>query len=110
METYSVDFSIPREPSAYRRTEHFRYRFHRRTDPEITGEVVRECIENGRVKPTAASDRRIFEAEVDGITWWVIVKFLNEAFVKDSEKHLALTAYAPDEHEKTKEEWKNYDG
>lgn len=112
-ETYHAAYSIPRDPSAYRRTDHFTFRFNRRSNPEPTGRVVRECITEGDVYATHDPERRFFEATVpstvDGqlrdVRWRVFVHLREAAFVLDSEKHVALTVYAPEYHAKDEDDW-----
>jgi hypothetical protein len=92
-ETYSLSVPIPRDPSAYRITDHFRFRMNRRKNPSIDTDTVRRCIEEGRVKSTQSPDRFIFELEL-GYRWWVIVEIRDEAFLEESEKHRAVTVFA----------------
>lgn len=100
---FTLSVPIPREPSAYRMTEHFRFRKSRRENPSVDGEVIRRCIEDGRIKRTQSADRFIFEWEA-GWTWWVIVELREEAFLQEAEKHRALTVFARDaEHDEP--EW-----
>lgn len=99
----SQSLPVPREPSAYRITEHFRFRVSRRTNPSVDGEIIRRCIEEGELKTTQQADRFIFEFEA-GYTWRLIVALRDEAFLQDEEKHRAVTVYAVDgEHDEP--EW-----
>jgi len=52
--TYSLSTSItpPREPSAYRITDHFRYRMNHRQNPSVDGDIIRRCFKHGRIKNT----------------------------------------------------------
>lgn len=85
---------IPRDPGEYRVTEHFRYRFNRREDPEPKGHHIRECIENGDAKKTHKKDNYILEAQIYDVTWWVVV-----SWDFTSEEWRAVSIYSPDEHD-----------
>ncbi|NHX37191.1 MULTISPECIES: hypothetical protein [Halolamina] len=89
----STSVSPPREPSAYRITDHFRYRMNHRQNPSVDGDIIRRCFEDGRIKNTAQADRFIFELDADH-RWWLIVELRDEAFFQESEKHRALTVFA----------------
>ncbi|MFC7044335.1 hypothetical protein ACFQH6_20545 [Halobacteriaceae archaeon GCM10025711] len=105
--TYKLSLSIPREPSAYVATDHFRFRYSRRDNPTITDDVVETCIREGRIKNTQSPDRFIFEATIEGYRWWVIVELVEDAFLDDAEKHRVITAYVPDHpgHDTSEEAW-----
>lgn len=81
---------IPREPSAYRPTGHFCYRFKYRESPPITPAVIRTCIREGRLKNTSVRELYYLEAEVRGITWRLLVNVPDRRVV---------TAFAPEHHE-----------
>ncbi len=92
---YRVSTSItpPREPSAYRITDHFRYRMNHRQNPSVDGDIIRRCFEHGRIKNTSQADRFIFE--LDGKhRWWIVVELRDQAFLCEGEKHRALTVFA----------------
>jgi len=93
--TYSLSTSVtpPREPSAYRITDHFRYRMNHRQNPSVDGDIIRRCFEEGRIKNTAQANRFIFELNADH-RWWVVVEVRDAAFFQESEKHRALTVFA----------------
>ncbi|WP_049980237.1 hypothetical protein [Halolamina rubra] len=93
--TYSLSTSItpPREPSAYRITDHFRYRMNHRQNPSVDGDIIRRCFEHGRIKNTSQADRFIFELDAEH-RWWVIVELRDVAFFQEAEKHRALTVFA----------------
>jgi hypothetical protein len=89
------------DPADYVRTFHLAERFYAhvgrlgetRTNPPITGEVIRKCIEDGECKE-AYGDRHKLVAEIDGVEWELYVTF------HESGKHDVLTAYAPAHHDK----------
>lgn len=91
----SARVTPPREPEAYRITDHFRYRLNHRRNPSIDGEIVRRCIEEGVVKHTQQAERFFFELELD-YRFRVVVALRDEAFLQEEEKHRALTVYAVD--------------
>lgn len=84
---------LPRDPSAYRATDHFVYRFNNRTDPEITGDVIKAAITEGTIVPerAAAANRWVFEVGVDHVQWRLVVGYDGEWRV--------LTAYSPQLHD-----------
>lgn len=94
---------LPREPSAYRASEHFQWRFKTRDDPPVTTEVIQRCIRDGTAKTTQSADRYIFEATVPcglrDVRWWVLV-----ALDADGPPYTVITAYSPDEHDPSTEE------
>ncbi len=101
----SASVTPPREPEAYRITDHFRYRLNHRRNPSIDGEIVRPCIEDGQVKHTQQADRFFFELELD-YRFRVVVALRDEAFLDDEEKHRALTVYAVNgDHEVAEAGW-----
>lgn len=90
---------VSRDPSDYAAADHLLIRYHRgagptsetRTNPPITGDVIRQCIEGGEIKE--AHDGCIIYSElVDGIDWWLIA---------NPDTREVLTAYAPEYHEHT---------
>jgi hypothetical protein len=69
-----------------------------RTNPPITGDVIRKCIQQGECKP-ARGDRHKLVATVDddllgSVEWELYVRF------HESGTHDVLTAYAPAHHDK----------
>jgi len=101
----SASVSPPRDPSAYRITDHFRYRLSHRQNPSINGEIVRRCFEDGRIKHTQAADRFFFELELD-YRFRVVVALRDEAFLEETEKHRAVTVYAVDGNHDVDSEWR----
>jgi len=91
-----------REPSAYRATDHFRYRYNHREDPPVTDEVIETCIREGDI---VAGDRVVgpncfgFETEVNGVQWRVVVQA-----VAEGPPHLAVTAFSPELHDRDEED------
>lgn len=66
---------IPRDPSAYRPTCHFRDRFRDATDDpprHLDGEIVRECITNGHISREDEAAVR-FRREFDGVEYVIVV-------------------------------------
>lgn len=88
---------VSRDPSDYSAADHFRIRYHRgagpvsetRTNPHITGDVIRSCIRHGDLKP-GHDDCVIFSDRVAGVDWWLIA---------NPDTREVLTAYAPEYHE-----------
>jgi len=65
---------VPRDPSAYRPTNHFRDRFRDATDDpprHLDGEIVRTCITEGRID-RRDSDAVRFKAAFDGVTYVIV--------------------------------------
>jgi hypothetical protein len=89
---------LPRDPSAYRACDHFRYRFTRRDDPPITGEVIETCIREGVIHEAREPRRYRFEAHINGIRWWLVVDR------NAREPHTVVTAFAPEIHDPSTEE------
>lgn len=88
---------LPRDPAQYRPSDHFRYRFSRREDPPITGEVVETCIRGGEITEARGFRRYRFEATLPyrdrDVRWWLIV-----GLTETGPPYTVITAYAPDEH------------
>jgi len=69
------DPELPRDPAAYRPTNHFAERFHDRYDEynrHIDGEVVRACIEDGEARDRAG-DRVYLRKTIGGVTFRLVV-------------------------------------
>lgn len=70
-----TESDVPREPSAYRPTLHFKRRFedafdeHRR---HLDGEIVRRCITEGELTKQD-SHTSLFETVVGGVTYRIVV-------------------------------------
>jgi len=92
---------IPREPSAYRPTDHFAVRKAKRQEPPVKSDVIEKVISDGTLKTTHYKDRFFFERRIGDWTWRVLVRMHDRAFVDDSKKHHAITVYAKesDQHE-----------
>jgi len=86
--------TLPRDPEAYRITDHFRYRFTHRRPPEPTGAIVRSCIERGTPKPTQQRDRYLFDDDSLGRTWRLVV-----GWDADTAEWVAVTIWSPDAHD-----------
>ena len=93
---YRPSVTPPRNPDAYLMSEHFHSMMTRREEPEATSEVINQTLQSGHINGTHVSGRFIVEHHVDGWRWWIIVQMVDEAFADPSEKHLAVTLYAPD--------------
>lgn len=66
---------VPREPSAYRPTNHFRDRFrdaHDETPRHLDDEIVRECIKNGTVEKVNREKYR-FREWFGGVEYAIVV-------------------------------------
>jgi len=100
----SARVTPPRDPAAYRITDHFRYRMNHRQNPSIDGDTVRRCFEAGQIKHTEAANRFIFELDL-GYRYRVVVALRDEAFLREEEKHRALTVYAVDEDHEVEAGW-----
>lgn len=101
---------VPREPDAYRRTDHVRQRQKYRSDPELKTWIIEEVIETGTCAgaahvevgtPTADAEddyfaRFTFTTEVwsEGThEWTVVVGLRRAAFLTNDETHDVITAY-----------------
>jgi hypothetical protein len=91
----------PRDPAAYRPTDHFLQR-HRERVPEFDKSLPRRVIETGqasRVRGAAVADASdygtpiAFTTAVRGEPWTVVVALRPVAFVDSDTKHRALTLY-----------------
>lgn len=99
----NITITPPREISQYEYTEHFQHMMTRRSDPDISGDVVETTLKRGLIKSTHKPQRVIFEWRGDrGWQWWVIAQLREEAFRRSDKSHLLLTVYAKDSdaHEK----------
>ncbi len=101
----SASVSPPRDPSAYRITDHFRDRLNFRQNPTVDGKIVRRCFEEGQIKHTQVADRFFFELELD-YRYRVVVALRDEAFLEEAEKHRAVTVYAVDGNHDVNSEWR----
>lgn len=99
---YSATITPPRDPDQYEMSEHFHSMLIRRENPEANSETIEKVLENGHIKSTHKSGRYIFEYEVDGWEWWIVVEMVDDALVEQEVNHIAVTIYSPDsqEHEK----------
>jgi hypothetical protein len=109
-ETVTIPVAPPREPSAYRATDHFRNRLRERVDEHRRGTLPADLIRDGRVRrvPASAGDVPDHErgacvafstATATGRPWTLIAALRPAAFVSDDERHRAVTIYqgaAPD--------------
>lgn len=88
---------VSRDPGDYAAADHLLIRYHRgagptsetRTNPPITGDVIRQCIEDGDLKP-GHDDCVVFAERVEGVDWQLIA---------NPHTREALTAYAPEFHD-----------
>jgi len=92
---YTIKTTAPRDPDEYWVTDHFQSMKLRREDPEITTEIINEVVKKGHIK-SGSKGRYIFEHEIDGWRWWIVVELSDEAFLNEDKKHIALTVYSPD--------------
>ena len=91
---------IPRVPGTdYKTTPHFMERLKYRTDPSPKKDDVHTIMWAGTIKHTHIPDRFIFEYEIDGVVWWIIVEMNEEAFENENKYHTLVSIYAPYEHE-----------
>lgn len=67
----TTDESIPREPSAYRPSNHFAQRF-REPERHLDGEIVATVIQTGEVTHRQA-DKFHLDADIDGVTFRLAV-------------------------------------
>lgn len=74
--TTTADESIPREPSAYRPSNHLAEHVKGLTDDgadrHLDGDVIRACIERGTVTHAGGPAYR-FEATIGGVTYRLVV-------------------------------------
>lgn len=84
---------LPREPSAYRPSNHFAYRFKTRQNPPITDRVIETCIREGEIVPTRHAKRWKFVTEIEqngeSYRWWLIVGLSGDP------PYTVVTAYCP---------------
>lgn len=102
----NVPHPVPREPSAYRITDHFRNRARERVPAQLRDDVIRECIKFGHV--SGCADPHVTEDGVEyhfqfkrqlGAEDWVLIVGIREVAFRDpDEKHVAVTVY-PEETE-----------
>jgi len=96
-------YAIPREPSAYRPTDHFMQMKRVREDPPVTGEVINNCFTEGDLADTNVSDRYKFvwkeQKPRSNDHWYLIVAVDRAAFERESRKHHALTIYVEGAHD-----------
>jgi hypothetical protein len=109
-ETVTIPVAPPREPAAYRATDHFRNRLRERVDERDRDALPAELIREGRVRrvPATADDVPEHErgacvafstATATGRPWTLIAALRPAAFSSDDERHRAVTIYqgpAPD--------------
>jgi hypothetical protein len=108
--TVTVPITPPRDPSAYRATDHFRNRLRERVDDHRRDTLPAELIREGRVRraPATADDVPEHErgacvafttATATGRPWTLIAALRPLAFTADDQRHRAITIYqgpAPD--------------
>ena len=94
---YPVNHPVPRDPSEYSPTKHFLQRKKYRTDPEITGDVIRETIESGTISGCgdARNGEFKFQKTIDGDEWTVVVSLEKDAFRDPERTHNVVTAFTP---------------
>lgn len=77
------DPDVPREPSAYRPTLHFKSRFEDafdKFDRHLDGEIIRRCITEG--EHTRQDDSTsLFEETIGGVTYRIVVNPKNRTCV-----------------------------
>lgn len=103
-ETVTVPVAPPRDPSAYRATDHFRNRLRERVDDADRDHLPRTLIEEGRVARVAGDDADV-PADERGATvaftttgprarpWTLVAALRPVAFTHDDERHRALTIF-----------------
>ncbi|AYM00336.1 hypothetical protein PhiH1_450 [Halobacterium phage phiH] len=83
MSTDSQSTDVPREPSAYRPTLHFKSRFEDAFDEfdrHLDGEIIRRCITEG--EHTRQDDSTsLFEETIAGVTYRIVVNPKNRTCV-----------------------------
>lgn len=93
---------VSRDPSDYSPRRHFLIRAKRecgppretRTDPPITGDVIRSCITDGSIeRDPSGPDRARFVTDVDGYSWRLIARLT----VKGTNE--VLSAFVPGKHQ-----------
>ena len=108
--TVTVPIVPPRDPSAYRATDHFRNRLRERVDDHRRGTLPAELIREGRVRRAPASADDVPEHEqgatvafstaaATGRPWTLIAALRPIAFASEDQRHRAITIYqgpAPD--------------
>jgi len=77
---------LPNNPSEYIPTDHF---MDNKKWRHISGEIIREVIETGIVKPAKDGCYK-FVKIVNGFEWWFVVKHI------PGDKNKLITAYIPE--------------
>jgi hypothetical protein len=109
---YQLDgeaFEVPRDPSAYRATDHFVMRCKDRVPDTRQDRYIRETIKRGEVSGTAPtqSPSTVFDVvqhfkfrqQFEHWDCEIIVGIRPVAHNVEDKKHLALTIYNPEDHE-----------
>ena len=107
-ETVTVPVAPPRDPSAFRATDHFRNRLRERVDDVDRDHLPRTLIEDGRVSRVVdhdADDVPVVERAYKGTPiaftmtgpdkrpWTLVAALRPSAFVDPDEKHRAITIF-----------------
>ena len=107
-DTVTVPVAPPRDPSAYRATDHFRNRLRERVDDVERDRIPRTLIETGRVCRVVdhdADDVPVVERAHKGTPiaftmtgpdkrpWTLVAALRPSAFVDPDEKHRAVTIF-----------------
>lgn len=84
--------AVPRDPSAYRQTQHFRQQIRYRQLPSPSVTLVCRAIETGTLKRADRDHQVTFEVATGGYTWRVI------ADLRRGPPHPLITVYAVNAH------------
>ena len=108
--TVTIPVAPPRDPEAYRATDHFRNRLRERVDDHRRDTLPAELIREGRVRRAPATAGDVPEREqgatvafstaaATGRPWTFIAALRPIAFAEPDQRHRAITIYqgpAPD--------------
>lgn len=83
-----TDHPFPREPSAYRPTDHF---LQRKRDRDPPAGAIADCIREGTPNASHKPLCRCFDATVHGEQWRVVVRFDPQVVHGPATKHRAVT-------------------
>lgn len=93
---------VPRDPQAYRPTNHFYNRLKQRVPDELQDDIAARCIKHGHVSSTSPAGHcegsvwqtYAFDYEIDDTEWSVIVGIVPQAYGSEMVKHQAITIYS----------------
>lgn len=96
---------VPRDPKAYRSTQHFINRLKQRVPEKLQSDIAARCVRHGELKAVSAAGKASSNAhqdfaffhEIDGTTWKLVVGIVPRAYESDHVKHFARSIYPVEE-------------